>query len=124
MTNADYYTTLHLSPGATPEEMKRAYRALVKRYHPDYVPEKYKQLATEKLRQVIVAYRALTAEENTQAVIKTPAMRRRTAIRPRKPVAYRKPQNDNAAQRFIRTGLSNLSEILWPIAPKQKDNHV
>jgi DnaJ-class molecular chaperone len=31
----DYYTVLHVSRGASPQEIARAYRALMRRHHPD-----------------------------------------------------------------------------------------
>jgi molecular chaperone DnaJ len=34
-TPSDHYATLGVSPGATPAEIKAAYRSLVKRHHPD-----------------------------------------------------------------------------------------
>jgi curved DNA-binding protein CbpA len=34
----DYYALLHVQPGATAEEIHRAYRALALRYHPDRNP--------------------------------------------------------------------------------------
>jgi DnaJ domain len=55
--------TLHLQSGASDQEIKAAYRALVKRWHPDLFegdPEG-KASAEEKLRTVITAFRELTS---------------------------------------------------------------
>lgn len=60
----DHFETLGLAPGAAPEDVKRAYLALVKRWHPDrfaHDPEEQK-LADDKLRAINVAYEALVGE--------------------------------------------------------------
>ena len=36
---ADAYQTLGIAPGATVEEIKSAYRALARQWHPDRFPE-------------------------------------------------------------------------------------
>ncbi len=60
----DHYETLGLAPGASPELLKRAYLALVKRWHPDRFANDPAQqkLAEEKLRSINVAYEALQGE--------------------------------------------------------------
>jgi hypothetical protein len=60
----NHYETLGVADGATPEHLKQAYLALVKRWHPDrfaHDPAQQK-LAEEKLRAINVAYEALTGE--------------------------------------------------------------
>jgi DnaJ-domain-containing protein 1 len=50
-------------PGATPEQIKSAYRLQMTRYHPDRVAQlgpELQQLAVEKSMQINQAYRALT----------------------------------------------------------------
>ena len=64
----NHYETLGVADGATPEHLKRAYLALVKRWHPDrfaHDPAQQK-LAEEKLRAINVAYEALTGEAQVQ----------------------------------------------------------
>jgi tetratricopeptide (TPR) repeat protein len=54
------YEVLGLGEGASLEEVKRAYRELVKKYHPDqYANNPLKDLAEEKLREVNEAYRMI-----------------------------------------------------------------
>ena len=51
------YKVLGVDSNASDEEVKRAYRELVKKYHPDrYADNELKDLASEKLKQVNAAY--------------------------------------------------------------------
>src|SRR5690349_6756636 len=57
MFNGDPFRTLGLPPGATDAEIKRAYRALAKRYHPDSAGE----AALPRFLAIQAAYDMLTA---------------------------------------------------------------
>ena len=60
----DPYSILKIQSGASLEEIKRSYRALMKRYHPDRVNdlgEELQDLANQKTVQIQRAYDALTA---------------------------------------------------------------
>ena len=51
------YEVLGVSPTATDEEIKQAYRALVRKYHPDkYRDSDLADLATEKMKEINAAY--------------------------------------------------------------------
>lgn len=54
----DPYSTLGVPKGATDEEIKDAYRNLVKKYHPDNYSDDnpLKELAKEKMQQINTAY--------------------------------------------------------------------
>jgi len=54
----DSYQILGLREGATQQEIKKSYRKLAKRYHPDKNPDE--PLAAEKFRQVQQAYEILS----------------------------------------------------------------
>jgi len=53
-----HYSTLELTPSATDEDIRAAYRRLAKRYHPDTNPDDPK--AEERFKQVAAAYKVLS----------------------------------------------------------------
>ena len=53
----DPYKVLGVSPTATDDEIKQAYRELVRKYHPDkYANTDLAEMATEKMKEVNAAY--------------------------------------------------------------------
>lgn len=65
--NKDPYEVLGLKPGASQDEIKRAYRELVKKYHPDrYHNNPLADLAEEKMIEINQAYDELTKNQPGQ----------------------------------------------------------
>ena len=60
----DPYKVLGLSPGASDEEVKRAYRRLAKKYHPDVNPGD--PVAAKKMQEVNAAYEQIKNPEKAQ----------------------------------------------------------
>ncbi len=60
---SDPYQVLGISPSATDEQVKEAYRNLAKKYHPDqYTDSPLKDLADEKMKEINDAYDTITAQ--------------------------------------------------------------
>lgn len=63
MTKRDYYEILGISKGASEDEIKRAYRNLALKYHPDRVTADKKKEAEERFKEISEAYEVLTDEQ-------------------------------------------------------------
>ena len=61
----DFYEVLGIEKTATDEEIKRAYRKLAKKYHPDANPDNKKE-AEEKFKEVSEAYETLSNPQKRQ----------------------------------------------------------
>ncbi len=55
----DHYRTLRVMPSASQEEIRRAYRLLAKRYHPDRVSPDRREWAREQMARINAAYEVL-----------------------------------------------------------------
>jgi molecular chaperone DnaJ len=59
-TKRDYYEILGVKKNASLDEIKKAYRELALRYHPDRVPHEQKKEAEEKFKEISEAYAILS----------------------------------------------------------------
>jgi len=65
MADKDYYEVLGVNKTATPDEIKKAYRKLAKKYHPD--KNLGNKSAEEKFKEISNAYEVLSDEEKRNA---------------------------------------------------------
>ncbi|MDD5097285.1 MAG: molecular chaperone DnaJ [Candidatus Omnitrophica bacterium] len=59
-TKRDYYEILGVSKSSSLDEVKKAYRELALRFHPDRVPQDQKKAAEEKFKEMSEAYAVLS----------------------------------------------------------------
>lgn len=65
---SDPYKVLGISPNASDDEVKNAYRNLAKKYHPDnYENNPLSDLAQEKMREINQAYDEITSQRKGQS---------------------------------------------------------
>ncbi|KAK1276538.1 hypothetical protein QJS04_geneDACA001853 [Acorus gramineus] len=60
----DFYTTLNLPKDASPSDIRNAYKALVRRWHPDKNPPSLREEAEAKFKAITQAYEALNDKDN------------------------------------------------------------
>jgi curved DNA-binding protein CbpA len=101
------YKILGLKPGASLDEIRSAYRGLVKKWHPDcFIDEIQKQEAEEVIKKINAAYKVLKSEEsfsvsdNSSESIKSP-----TKAPDPKTKIYTKI---SSAERFYDNGVENV----------------
>lgn len=58
--NKNYYDILQINQNASPEIIEKAYKTLVKKYHPDLQEESNKRKAEEILKEINEAYEILS----------------------------------------------------------------
>ncbi len=66
-TKRDYYEILGVQKGASVDEMKRAYRELALKHHPDRVGTEHKKEAEERFKEISEAYAVLSDPQKRSA---------------------------------------------------------
>lgn len=100
-----YYDILNLSPRATDEDVRRAYRALALRWHPDRNPQN-RDAATRYTAMLNTAYAHLRTAPQRKAYDRHLI----TLIQKRR-----------AAQEQRVDALTIVREIFWPLAPRRQE---
>lgn len=65
-TKRDYYEILGINKSASLDEIKRSYRQMALRYHPDRVPAEEKKEAEEKFKEISEAYAVLSDKQKRE----------------------------------------------------------
>jgi len=63
MSNKNYYETLGVEKNASEDEIKKAYRKLALKYHPDKAPEEKKKEYEAKFKEISEAYQTLSNKD-------------------------------------------------------------
>jgi len=71
LAKRDYYMVLGVAPTAQPDEIKKAYRMLSKKYHPDLNPD-MKTVSDEKMKELVEAYNMLNDSQKRKTYDKQP----------------------------------------------------
>ncbi|MBH8574184.1 J domain-containing protein [Nostocaceae cyanobacterium CENA369] len=99
------YEILGLTPGASPAQVKQAYRKLVKIWHPDRFADRgQKQQAEEKIKTINAAYNKLRSE----SLPENPTVVNSSAPSPKKPTKISVNRWD--AQTYYNSGVENATK--------------
>ena len=106
----DPYKVLGVSPSATDEEIKDAYRKLAKKYHPDqYGDSPLSELAGEKMKEINEAYDTIVSQRTITVTATTTITRTMRVITPGMRVAAVPPALTMYAVSLWRDALQTRS---------------
>ncbi|MFN6566691.1 molecular chaperone DnaJ [Nostoc minutum NIES-26] len=111
------YEILGLTPGASPAQVKQAYRKLVKIWHPDrFFDQEQKQEAEEKIKTINAAYNKLRSEsppENPTVVNPSPQKNPTTiSVNRWDAETYYNSGVDNATKGFYQEAIADFSQAI------------
>lgn len=94
-----YHSILGLAPGASRQEISKAYRQLARLYHPDVNPQPG---AAEKFIQITEAYEVLMHRRQAKRVIQTSTRREQAEAQAQARKEARKKAAEQARQRYMQ----------------------
>jgi molecular chaperone DnaJ len=120
----NYYDVLGVAPGVSPEEIKVAYRQLVKSLHPDlsYVEKTNNQVTaeTEKMMHINEAYATLIDSEK-RAHYNSTMVQRYNASQVRRPTNMQDSlDEEKATEKYLRQVFNPLTRSIVKILKKYK----
>ena len=127
MAKRDFYMVLDVPPISPPEEIRKAYRALSKKYHPDLNPE-MKHVSDEKMKELVEAYNNLNDVNKRKAYDKQPQFQVRKFSKSRRPpdkkaFASKPPPKASLLQRLLAPFTSKAAKGTVGPDPRQADVH-
>jgi len=102
----DYYHILNVSRDANAEDIKKAFRQLAMRYHPDRNPENTEE-AGKKFKEINEAYEVLGDEDKRQQYDRLLSF----SSYPRRTIIVEEFSTDSMASDLMREMLQRLSEL-------------
>lgn len=112
MSDANFYHILGVDRSASADEIKSAYRELVKRYHPDLFPAAgEKAQATEKLRRINEAYAVLGDTERRRRYDQESESVQKSQTRPRAPAAAKRPRASGPRRQAERRKATKIPKV-------------
>ncbi len=107
MAGKDYYHILGVNKGATEDEIKKAYRNLARKYHPDLHPEKRAEMEA-KFKEINEAYGVLSDPKKRSDYDLTGSV-------PFEPGAAYRPPPDFDFETFSFTGMGGFEDVFSEI---------
>jgi hypothetical protein len=123
MAEPDFYKILGISPSASVDEIRLAYRELVKKYHPDlFIASTEKTRANERLLQINQAYAVLGDAERRRQYDEKRSSRRTTLRSPSTPTGRARSSTRTStasARPQASTRTQKTRPVSWRTAKRQ-----
>lgn len=127
MQKRDHYLVLNVKPISTADEIRKAYRELSKKYHPDLNPG-MKAVSDDKMKELVGAYSILNdqakrKEYDAQAQFQFRRFSKSREKPSRKDFAKSKPKKEGFLKKFIGFFSKGDKTTKDGLDPKQADVH-